>query len=180
MDDDASSPMMSVTDADDADADDNGRTSSKFLRSTTQKALKGKKLVFCKNIKVLFRKPIGWGSWGSQHVQRTHFGILGGLAEHELELWYFQHTFTLRLVTKECVLPQLQYSMICIISLSAEVKCVFVSLPLRCEIVVKSPQEREKLILHKISHRNSSLRKIVKIFFSMKKIILKKNIFFWK
>ena len=46
MDDDASSPMMSVTDADaddadDADADDNGRTSSKFLRSTTQKALKG-------------------------------------------------------------------------------------------------------------------------------------------
>ncbi len=45
MDDDASSPMMSVTDDTDTDTDDddNGRTSSIFLRSTTQKALKGKK-----------------------------------------------------------------------------------------------------------------------------------------
>ena len=42
MDDDASSPMMSVTDTDDDTDDDNGRTSSIFLRSTTQKALKGK------------------------------------------------------------------------------------------------------------------------------------------
>ena len=50
MDDDASSPMMSVTDDTDTDTDtddtdtdddDNGRTSSIFLRSTTQKALKG-------------------------------------------------------------------------------------------------------------------------------------------
>ena len=41
MADDASSMMMSVTDTDDTDTDDNGRTSSIFLRSTTQKALKG-------------------------------------------------------------------------------------------------------------------------------------------
>ena len=53
MDDDASSPMMSVTDTDadaDADGDDNGRTSSIFLRSTTQKALKGNNFHCAKNI----------------------------------------------------------------------------------------------------------------------------------
>ena len=49
MDDDASSPMMSVTDTDDTDTDDtddtdNGRTSSICERSPTQKALKGNKV----------------------------------------------------------------------------------------------------------------------------------------